>query len=131
MRVFNLTPRRIIVKGSDGKEYRIPSNGTVRLTEKIRKSNVGPFEVVEKRFESLEINWPKGSLYYTSVGLEEGTIVVVPPVVLQADHQKLRETFGPDAVIVAPDLGPSSAIRDKDGKIVAIRRFVSAIKQTK
>ena len=127
MRVFNLTLHRVVYRSKDGKEFRFPSNGTVRLIEKIKTSTLGPLDIVEKRFENLDINWPKGSLYYTSVGLEEGAVVIVPLVVLQANHQKLKETFGQDAVIVAPDTGPGSAIRDKDGRIIAVKRFVKSI----
>ena len=121
-RVVNLTPHPIVVRLFDsvrGEEFDLvfPPSG----------------RVARVKAES----WPLGYLAPTPMGgvalvvrssfgeieglpePEEGTLFLVSALVAQAAAKAGRLD------VLAPDTGPDSAIRNEDGQIVAVRRFVT------
>jgi len=106
MRLVNLTPHEIRVVKDDCEVIIPPSGGVARVkTEQVEVGSIDGIPVVKTEFGEVE-------------GLpdpEPNTIYIVSSIVAQA-------VAGEREDVVAPDTGPT-AIRDENGRIVAVRRF--------
>jgi len=107
-KLVNLTPHPVVL-ALEGEERVIPPSGGVArvstTTEVIGTLDGVP--VVRTRIGQV-------------IGLPEpevGTVYIVSSLVAQA-----AAAMGRDDVL-APDTGPDSAVRDADGRIVAVRRL--------
>jgi len=105
--LVNLTPHEIVVRREDGSELRIPPSGVVaRVTATAEPvGTLAGVPVVSTRYGEIEdLPAPRGGVQY-----------IVSSLVRMAAPER--------ADLVSPDTGPESAIRDDDGRIVAVRRF--------
>src|SRR5690606_32558987 len=105
--LVNLTQHDIVVRREDGSELRVPPSGVVaRVT--VTAEPVGTFAgvpVVRTRYGEVEdLPAPRGGVQY-----------IVSSLVRNAATGRTD--------LISPDTGPESAIRDDDGRIVAVRRF--------
>ena len=109
--LVNLTPHSITIFLSDDTTYTIPPSGTVARVEvqSVVVRHIGPMPVVKVVFGNVE-NLPDP---------KPGVVYVVSTVVLLA----LKEKNIKRQDVVAPDTSPQSVIRDKEGRIVGVRRF--------
>ncbi|MBX6424158.1 hypothetical protein [Thermosulfurimonas sp. F29] len=147
----NLTPHPITVLREDGTQIELPSLGGLRLkeeTETVPWSESLAVPVVDKRFTELEVQ-VKGAeeletlqRILTDPTRHVALIVSLPviQVLSSLDNQKLaevlREALGKaigrevlaGLLPLAPDTGPASAVRDRDGRIIGVRRFVRSVK---
>ncbi|RLI80532.1 hypothetical protein DRP04_08090 [Archaeoglobales archaeon] len=110
--VVNLTPHKIVLCGEDSEPLvEIPPSGSVlRLREEVEDTGerLAGVPIVQKRFVGLEgFELPQRT--------ENVVFIVSLPV---AQYLAGR----PD--IVAPDTGPDSAVRDSQGRIIGIKRFM-------
>ena len=105
---LNLTPHEITVRGPNG-DLRIPASGQIARVQTVESDagTVAGVPAVTRAFGEIE-NLPAP---------REGVAFIVSSMVLGA-------VSGRDDV-VAPDTGPT-AVRDEDGKIKAVTRFVKA-----
>ena len=105
--LVNLTPHEIVVRREDGSEFRIPPSGVVaRVTATTEPAGtLAGVPVVSTRYGEIEdLPAPRAGVQY-----------IVSSLV------RMAATGRTD--LVSPDTGPESAIRDDDGRIVAVRRF--------
>ena len=125
MKAINLTPHTINLHKEDGTVIEIPSSGTIRLKEKV-SDPIYPFVVV-KSFENPEV------IYRDEVKVVEITpedpdtlIIIVSSIALdivkEIDLPEEIQKFT-RKIVVAPDTGPNSVIRDENGRIVGVKRF--------
>ncbi|RLF90973.1 hypothetical protein DRN43_00585 [Thermococci archaeon] len=110
--LVNLTPHKVTLCGEDGKPLvDIPPSGSVlRLKEEVKDTGerLAGVPIVEKRFVGLEgFSLPQRT--------ENVVFIVSMPV---AQYLAGRRD------IVAPDTGPESAVRDSNGRILGVRRFM-------
>lgn len=106
-RLINLTDHRVDVLA--GEPIEIPPSGTVARVE-----------AVSEQAGSIDGVPVVRTLFGAPVGLPEtraGTIYLTSTLVAQAAAAAGRSD------VVAPDTGPSSAIRDAQGRIVGVRRL--------
>ena len=107
--IVNLTPHAVTVRTEAGDRTFAPSGQVARVTtQSVQVDDIDGIPVYEQTFGDIE-------------GLpdpEPGTIFIVSMVVRQA-AQKLGRTD-----VVSPDTSPSGAIRDEQGRIIAVRGFV-------
>ncbi|HDO19364.1 MAG TPA: hypothetical protein ENG74_01420 [Thermoplasmatales archaeon] len=108
VKLVNLTPHEVTVIKEDGEEVSIPPSGEVARVYPRQEiiGEINDIPVVQTVFEDIE-------------GLpdpEECTVYIVSTLVLQALQGERDD-------VVAPDTGPESAVRDKEGRIVAVKRF--------
>jgi len=108
----NLTPHEIVIRRPDDTDLRVPPSGTVArvaVDETIIESAAGVPTVV-RQFGRVEgLPEPRDDTFY-----------IVSSLVISA----LENLFDDRLDVVAPDTG-SSAIRDSDGRIIAVTRFVA------
>lgn len=110
MRLVNCTPHPITIADKDGNVIRTiePSGHIARVA--VEQQEVGVIDgipVVESVFGQVE-------------GLpdpEPGVVYIVSTPTMLAARQMGRTD------VVSPDTGPASAVRDEQGRIVAVRRF--------
>jgi len=105
--LVNLTPHEIVVRREDGSEFRIPPSGVVaRVTATTEPAGtLAGVPVVSTRYGEIEdLPAPRAGVQY-----------IVSSLV------RMAATGRTD--LVSPDTGPESAVRDGDGRIVAVRRF--------
>lgn len=106
--LVNLTPHAISVLGEDGEVLMLsPSGQVARVTSSC--TQVGALDgvpVVKTEYGTVE-NLPAP---------EAGKVFVVS--VLVAQQCAGRED------VVSPDTGPDSAVRDADGRIIGVKRFM-------
>lgn len=105
--LVNLTPHEIVVRREDGSELRVPPSGVVaRVTATAEPvGTLAGVPVVSTRYGEIEdLPAPRAGVQY-----------IVSSLVRMAAPGR--------ADLVSPDTGPESAIRDDDGRIVAVRRF--------
>ena len=109
--IINLTPHPIVVR-TDGGDVTIPASGQVaRVTS--RQELAGHIEL-----DGVKIPVQKTTFGQVE-GLPEpqdGTIYIVSGLVMTA-------LAGTRDDVVQPDTSPAGAIRDADGRIVAVRGF--------
>lgn len=105
MELKNFTPHEVVVFSGEEVIERVQSIGVARASEVcVDSESINGIPVVAKRYDAV-------------VGLPEqceGVICIVSLPVLQASDR---------ADLVCPDTGPDSVVRDKDGKILGVRRF--------
>ena len=107
--MLNLTPHSIVIRRDDGSEVTLPPSGTVArvatVEEVIGHCPITGAPIVRRAFGEVH-------------GLpEEGVPCIVSALVASAVPGR-RGVF-------APDTGPT-AIRDADGRIVAVTRLIAA-----
>ena len=103
----NFTPHDFNLYADDGKTLllSLPSEGQIRVSEEVvDKGLIGGFPFVAKKYGKV-----------TFTGYNPGDILIVSKVVLDACPNNLD--------LVCPDTGPDSVVRDKNGKILGVRRF--------
>jgi hypothetical protein len=104
----NFTPHPLVVVDEESKEVlNLSSEGSIRLREKIEgfPQVVDGITFVEKEYQASD-DLPSP---------EEGVLIVVSKMVMDAISNRLD--------LVCPDTGPDSAVRDADGRIVAVKRL--------
>jgi hypothetical protein len=105
MELKNFTPHEVTVFSGEEVIERVQSIGVARASEVCVESEaINGIPTVAKRYDAV-------------VGLPEpceGVICIVSLPVLQASDR---------SDLVCPDTGPDSVVRDKDGKILGVRRF--------
>lgn len=109
MKVVNLTPHTVTVRNEAGDRLFAPSGQVARVaTHSAKVVEFDGIPVYEQTFGDIE-------------GLpdpEEGTIFIVSMVVREAAKKIGRDD------VVSPDTSPQGAIRDEQGRIIAVRGFV-------
>lgn len=114
MRFVNLTPHEVVLRGPRGDE-RIPPDGRVVRV---------PTHALPVPGLSDELGYPVHLAEHCGIkdmpDPEPDTVFIVSLVVLQA----LKEQHMDRSDCVAPDTAPHSAIRDAEGRIVAVKGFV-------
>lgn len=108
MNLVNLTPHPIIIRPEGGDEMIIPPSGVVArvATTACVVAEIGGIPIVATRYGAVE-------------GLPEPapeTLYITSSLVAQAAASEGRVD------VVAPDTGPT-AVRDEEGRIVAVRRL--------
>ena len=108
MRVFNMTPHTVVIdQGMGFKKGFLPSGEVARVsTRAVSDGEVKSIPVVRTTFGEVK-GLPEE---------KEGTIYIVSSMVAQACRDTRHD-------LVSPDTSPESAVRDSDGRIVAVRRF--------
>lgn len=113
MRLVNLTPHEIVISPAGAQELRLPPSGQVARVETeqvldgLAMVDGLPISIVRTRFRHI-VDLPPP---------EEGVLYLASTLVAQAAAERGRRD------VVAPDTGPASAIRDEEGRIVAVRRL--------
>ena len=109
MKFVNLTPHAVTVRLGSGDRVFEPSGQVARVAvSSVQTEDIDGIPIFSQTFGEIE-------------GLpdpQEGTIYIVSLVVRQA-AQKLGRTD-----VVSPDTSPQGAIRDDQGRIIAVRGFV-------
>lgn len=109
MKLINLTPHDVVIRLEEGREKIYPSEGNARVsTFSEVVGNVDGIEVVKQSYGEIE-GLPKP---------KEGVLYIVSLVVRMAAQAQGRDD------VISPDTSPQGAIRDGEGRIVAVRRFV-------
>jgi hypothetical protein len=104
MKLKNFTPHEVTIY-YEGSMFVLPSIGVARASEVcIESEAINGIPTVAKRYDTI-INLPEQC---------DGVIYIVSLPVLQASDR---------SDLVCPDTGPDSVVRDKDGKIIGVRRF--------
>lgn len=118
MKLINLTPHPITIISGEEQVTINPSGVVARLREDVKE--IGTLEVeghqvpiVRKILGAVEGLPPVEKI-------EEDTRFLVSSIVLSA----LRGTEY-ERCCLAPDTGPSSAVRDSQGRIVGVRRLIA------
>ena len=110
MKLINLTPHDLTLRGPDGSDVIVPSSGVARV-------RTTPGELVEVPGIPVPIALP--TLWGEIEGLpapQADTIVVVSALVAERARR---------SDVVSPGTGPADgAIRDADGRIVAVTRLI-------
>jgi len=108
MRVFNMTPHTVVIdQGMGFKKGFLPSGEVARVsTRAVDDGEVKSIPVVRTTFGEVK-GLPEE---------KEGTIYIVSSMVAQACRDTRHD-------LVSPDTSPESAVRDSDGRIVAVRRL--------
>ena len=110
-KVINLTPHDVVIR-QRGKEVRIPSSGVIRLKEEtqvIGEVEINGMEIplIEKKYVPVEFQPEPDKIYLVS------TLV--------------KQCFANVENVIVPDTG-STAIRDENGRIVAVTRLTAKLK---
>jgi len=110
----NLTPHEIVIRRDDGTDLRVPPSGTVARVETFEEDAppVDGIPTVTRQFgriAGLPPYDPRADVVY-----------IVSALVLSALDAP-KDEVRPD--VVAPDTGVT-AVRDADGRIIAVSRFV-------
>ncbi|GGA59875.1 hypothetical protein GCM10007416_35900 [Kroppenstedtia guangzhouensis] len=110
MKIINLTPHDVVVRLENGEEKTFPASGEVARVKTVSEDagEVAGVPVVSQEYDEIQ-GLPEP---------EEGTLFLVSLVVRQAAVERGRTD------IISPDTSPQGAIRDEQGRIVAVRRFV-------
>jgi len=104
MRLVNLTPVAIVIETPSGQRVLEPSGRVARLnTVQEPDESVDGVECVRTRIREV-LGLPEATV---------GVVYVVSPLVGQFAHRH---------DVVCPDTGPT-AIRDADGKLIAVRQM--------
>lgn len=108
MQLINLTPHEIVLRPDEGQEVVLPPSGQVARVAVSQQvvAMVGDIPIVATTFGDIE-------------GLPEprpGVLYVASTLVAQAAAERGRRD------VVSPDTGPT-AVRDEEGRIVAVRRL--------
>lgn len=105
MKILNYTPHVVtLYSGGEVIQYPVIGKARVEETSEVMEVEGIPCELSKKAYGDV-------------VGLPDSdgeTIYIVSIVVLQSSDRN---------DIMAPDTGPSSGIRDKEGNLVAVKRF--------
>ena len=105
MKLLNFTPHEITVFSGEEVIERVPSIGVARASEVCAESEaINGIPTVAKRYDAV-VGLPETK--------EDVVYIVSLPVLQASDRDDL----------VCPDTGPDSVVRDKDGKIIGVRRF--------
>lgn len=109
MKLINLTPHDVVLRLEEGREKIYPSEGNARVTTHSEVvGQVDGVEIVSQQYGDID-------------GLpspQDGVLYIVSLVVRQAAQAQGRDD------VISPDTSPQGAIRDGEGRIVAVRRFV-------
>jgi len=119
---INMTPDEIVVYSKDKKriKHRYPPSGFETYVE------ISATPKRRSKYESvplMDIEYGK-VIDFPRPGNFRGNILIVDPDTLRAVHG--RGTI----MTVAPDYSPDSIVRDKNGRILGVRRFVRMFKPT-
>jgi len=126
-RIINLTPHPITVVGEGDQRVTIDPAGHVARVGTV-ESPAGEL-ILEGGLEAPLIKRAWGDVILPTpadVGVDDPTsvVLVVSSLVGEAIRAKGLPQEWEGATVVAPDTGPQSAVRDKDGRIIGVRRFV-------
>ena len=126
-RILNLTPHKInIYRGWQDVLYVLPSDGNVRLREVTEPA--APMVLWEPAVPEWDdfcervpvVRKTYGNPEFSGTLPDSGDVVIVSglagPVV--------RRALGGDTRVLSPDTGPDSVVRDSEGKILGVRRFI-------
>jgi len=116
MKFVNLTPHAIDFYDNDGNHYMTvePYGAVVRLDEKVEQvGDAAGVPVVRKNYSIS----PK-TIQLVEHLLEGGNMVIVSPIMLPY--------FKGFDDVYAPDTGPDSVVRDKEGRIIGVKRLIVA-----
>lgn len=109
MRIVNLTPHQVTVRTESGDRVFEPSGQVARVTvSSVQTDEIDGIPVVSQTYGEIE-------------GLPDpqpGVVYIVSMVVRQAAQAQGRTD------VVSPDTSPQGAIRDEQGRIIAVRGFV-------
>ena len=117
-RIINLTPHPITVYDPEGREVigTIPPSGAVvRLATESVVARTITVDGAEVPIARTTFGAPEG----VPTDLQPGDVLVVSTLALP----HVAAAVPPGVVVMAPDPGPASAVRDADGRIVGVRRF--------
>lgn len=111
MNIINLTPHKIAIRTQNGDMVLEPSGQVARVTTTYEDAGtIAGIPAVRRALGTVEgLPEPQANVVY-----------LVSSMVLEAAAAAGRQD------VVAPDTGPT-AIRDEQGRIVAVTRFVVAI----
>jgi len=105
MELKNFTPHEVTIFSGDKVIERVPSIGVARASEvNVDAVPINDIPTVLKHYDAV-VGLPKPC---------EGVVYIVSLPVLQASNR---------TDIVCPDTVPDSVVRDKDGKILGVRRL--------
>jgi len=146
--VVNMTPHTINWVKDDGEVVKFPSNGRIIVRVDEEEVDVSiPLPTVKISYSpyvEIELeNITRITCLYSEVGktikesileeLLEGVdtiVVIVSSVALQVvqNYEEVNRDTGEikRVIFVAPDTSPAGAVRDDEGKIVGVKRFVVA-----
>ena len=129
--ILNLTPHPVTLFKEDGSQVTFESNGYVRLKEKISSYGFGILPIVYKKFNGIELrlnNIKKEDIIPDMVMYVITSCIVAKH--LQGDlfeefKDEIMEATGNrvGVIVIAPDTGPDSVVRDDKGNVIGVRRF--------
>ena len=116
IRLVNLTPHKVVVRTENGDVVYEPSGQVARVSTSEQylmevpdsKGNYVGVYLYEQTFGDIE-GLPEP---------EEGVLYIVSLPVREAAKEKGRTD------VISPDTSPAGVIRDEQGRIVAVKRFV-------
>lgn len=138
--IINMTPHDVVVMGKMAHVlYTIPSSGSIRLTRSQSKKSIECAIINESTRSVFQDSFPtyspfdeftveitderivdEQSLFSQVFSIESSMIIVSMPV---ADYLIQNNTF-PTTGIMIPDTGPESVVRDRNGLIMGVTRFI-------
>jgi hypothetical protein len=110
MRTYNLTPHKVVLVGENGEQTVYNSDGSIRIIEE--------FETVTHLEGVPVIRKQQKGVTGIPESLKDGDIVIVSAVALPEATRSL-----PGVMVVSPDTGPESVVRDAEGRIIGVRRW--------
>ena len=127
-RLINLTPHPVVWVGEeDSQRVELPPSGKIARVG-TKESPAGELllegdfvaPLITREWGAVELPTPE------SLGVEnpEGVFLVVSSLVGEAIKAQGLPPEWRGAIVVAPDTGPQSAVRDADGRIIGVKRFV-------
>ena len=117
MRFVNCTPHEVTIRDGSGKKLlNIPPYGPV---VRLKTISTPIMELAGISVVVHEYAEPEG----LPDDLEPGDILIVSEKCLDAVR---KATARKAVIVVAPDTSPESAVRDEDGRIIGVKRFVLA-----
>jgi len=136
--LVNLTPHEITIVGEDGEvKTVIPPSGKVARVKTVQEKvdEINGIPIVRTKFGAVEgvpapticSNCSNNSLYGGSCQCTAGGLPSdckdFEPIEVYIVSTLVAQAIGGRKDIVAPDTSPQSAVRDEQGRIVAVKRF--------
>ena len=138
IKLVNLTPHEITIVGEDGEvKMRIPPSGKIARVEVLQENDgeINGIPIVRTSFGAVEglpapsicANCSNNSLYGGSCQCTAGGLPSdckdFEPIEVYIVSTLVAQAIDGRKDIVAPDTSPESAVRDEQGRIVAVKRF--------
>ena len=124
IQVINLTPHPVVLQ-LDGAKLEFPSNGALRVkTRDVSFELPGGLPCVRQEFLPVfELNDRQITLDELAEEFAPAILIVSVPVLEAVKALRDGHNSFKGLIFVRPDTSPASAIRDEQGRIIAVRRF--------